>query len=135
MAVTNPFADQTRRYQAVNKIGKLIPLGDTVIVSDMSFGERFTNSGIVLLGDDGKASGIRPRWGRVFAVGPDQNDVKVGDWIFVAHGRWSRGIEVEIDGVSLTLRRVDPKDIMLSSDYLPQDDTMSTAISGNPVPQ
>ncbi len=133
MSLHNPFADQTRRYKSTNKIKALIPLKDTVIVSDMSFGERFTNSGIVLLGDDGKASGIRPRWCKVYAVGPDQHEVKIGEWILVAHGRWSRGVDVEIDEVQLTLRRVDPKDIMVSSDTLPVDDTISDAVSGNPV--
>lgn len=135
MSLHNPFADQTRRHQFTNKVSKLIPLQDHVIVSDMSFGERFTNSGLVLLGDDGKSSGIRPRWCRVYAVGPDQQDVKVGEWICVAHGRWSRGFEVETPEGQFTLRRVDPKDIMLSSDELPKDDTLSDAISGNPVPQ
>lgn len=127
MTVKNPF-DQSRKFQFVNNIKKIIPLGDTVIVSDMSFTERFTTGGIVLLGDDGKSSGIRPRWGRVHAVGPDQHDVSVGEWVLVAHGRWSRGVEVETDAGKFTLRRVDPKDIILSSDSLPTDDTISSAI-------
>lgn len=127
----NPY-DQTRKFQFVNKVKKIVPLGDTVIVTDMTFGERFTTGGIVLPGDDGKASGIRPRWGRVYAVGPDQHDVEIGEWVCVAHGRWSRGLEVETDDGKYTLRRVDPKDILLKSDYRPNDDTMSSAISGNP---
>lgn len=134
MSLHNPFADQTRRLQFVNKVKTLTPLHDHIIVSDMSFGERFTNSGIVLLGDDGKSSGIRPRWCRVWAVGPDQTTVKVGEWICVAHGRWSRGFEVETDEGKFTLRRVDPNDVLLSSDELPKDDTLSDAVSGNPVP-
>ena len=132
MALENPFADQTRRYQFTNKVQKIVPLQDHVIVSDMSFSERFTNSGLVLLADDGKSSGIRPRWCRVYAVGPEHRDVKVGEWILVAHGRWSRGFEVETPEGKFTLRRVDPKDIMLSSDELPSDGTLSDAISGNP---
>lgn len=123
----NPY-DQKRKFQFVNRISKLRPLGDSIIVTDMNFNERFTTGGIVLLGDDGKSSGIRPRWARVYAVGPDQKDVKVGEWIFVAHGRWSRGLEVETEEGEFTLRRVDPKDILLSADELPNDDTLSTAI-------
>jgi co-chaperonin GroES (HSP10) len=111
-----------------HKVSNLRPLADTVLVSDMNFKERFTSGGIVLLGDDGKTSGIRPRWGRVFAVGPDQKDVKVGDWIYVAHGRWTRGLEIESDDGSFTIRKVDPKDIMLVSNEQPADDTMSNAI-------
>ena len=127
----NPY-DQKRKFQFTNKIKGLTPLGDSVIVTDMTFGERFTTGGIVLPGDDGKSSGIRPRWGRVWAVGPEQTDVRVGEWVCIAHGRWTRGLEVEINDVKLTLRRVDPKDIMMSADERPQDDTLSTAISGTP---
>lgn len=112
-----------------HKIKTLSALGDNVIVTDMEFSERTLSSGIVLLNDNGKGTGIRPRWGRVYAIGPNQNDVKVGQWIYVAHGRWTRGIEIEDDEGTKTIRRVDPKDIMLISDERPQaDDTMSTAI-------
>jgi co-chaperonin GroES (HSP10) len=104
------------------------PLNDVVIVGEMVFTERFTNTGIVLLSDNGKSSGIRPRWGQVYAVGPEQKDVQVGDWVCVAHGRWTRGIDVEDETGKHTLRRVDPKDILLSSDELPDDLTFSGAI-------
>ena len=104
------------------------PLNDSVIVADMIFDERFTNSGIVLLNDNGKSTGIRPRWGQVYAVGPEQHEVTVGQWVCVAHGRWTRGIEVEDETGKQTLRRVDPKDIMLVSDEQPQDETFSEAI-------
>jgi hypothetical protein len=99
-----------------------------VIVSDMVFDERITTGGIVLLSDNGKSTGIRPRWGQVYAVGPEQHDVKPGDWICVAHGRWTRGIDVEDETGKKSLRRVDPADIMLISDEQPQDDTFSSAI-------
>ena len=104
------------------------PLNDSVIVADMIFDERFTTGGIVLLNDNGKSSGIRPRWGQVYAVGPEQHEVTVGQWVCVAHGRWTRGIEVEDETGKQTLRRVDPKDIMLVSDEQPQDETFSSAI-------
>jgi co-chaperonin GroES (HSP10) len=104
------------------------PLNDSVIVADMTFVERFTTGGIVLLNDNGKSTGIRPRWGQVYAVGPEQHEVTVGQWVCVAHGRWTRGIEVEDETGKQTLRRVDPKDIMLVSDEQPQDETFSAAI-------
>ena len=103
-------------------------LNDSVIVEDMVFDERLSNGGIVLLNDNGKGTGIRPRWGRVYAIGPKQSDVQVGDWVFVAHGRWTRGIDIEDETGKKTLRRVDPNDIMMISDELPADDTMSDAI-------
>ena len=105
----------------------LKPLRDAVIVSDMSFDMRTTTSGIVLLNDNGTGLGIRPRWGQVYAVGPEQQDVAPGDWICVAHGRWTRGIEIDDNGTERTIRRVDPGDILLVSDQQPQDDTMGTA--------
>lgn len=108
---------------------QLRPLNDSVIVSDMNFQERLSTGGIVLLTDNGKSSGIRPRWARVYAVGPDQHIIKVGSWICVEHGRWTRGIEIEDESGRQTLRRVDPKDIMLESDELPQDVTFSGAIN------
>jgi co-chaperonin GroES (HSP10) len=104
------------------------PLNDSVIVTDMTFDERFTTGGIVLLNDNGKSTGIRPRWGQVYAVGPDQQDVRVGQWVCVAHGRWTRGIEVEDETGKKTLRRVDPKDLLIVSDEQPQDETFSGAI-------
>lgn len=107
---------------------QIVPLNNSVIVSDMSFDERFTSSGIVLLNDNGKGYGIRPRWGRVYAVGPEQTMVKPGDWIFVAHGRWTRGIEIEDQTGKKSLRRIDPKDILMISDEKPLDDTMSDAV-------
>lgn len=103
---------------------------DNVLVHEMSFDGRTLNSGIILLNDNGTSLGIRPRWGRVYAVGPDQKDVTVGQWICVAHGRWTRGLELEDETGELTLRKIDPKDILLISDSetMPQDDTMSTAV-------
>jgi co-chaperonin GroES (HSP10) len=107
---------------------KLQPLNDSVVVSDMTFDERITTGGIVLLNDNGKGTGIRPRWAQVYAVGPEQQDVAVGQWICVAHGRWTRGIDVEDESGKQTLRRVDPKDILLVSDEQPQDETFSDAV-------
>jgi co-chaperonin GroES (HSP10) len=107
---------------------KLQPLNDAVVVSDMTFDERITTGGIVLLNDNGKGTGIRPRWAEVYAVGPDQQDVAVGQWICVAHGRWTRGIDIEDEFGKCTLRRVDPKDILLVSNEQPQDETFSDAV-------
>ena len=111
---------------------QLRPLNDSVIVSDMVFDQRISRGGLILLNDNGTTAGIRPRWGRVYAIGPKQKEVQVGQWIMVAHGRWTRGIDIE-DGTAehkRTIRKIDPKDILLVSDRAdrPQDDTMSTAV-------
>jgi co-chaperonin GroES (HSP10) len=120
----------TKAAFAAHKISRdqLKPLNDSVIVSDMVFDERISTGGIILVNDNGKSTGIRPRWGRVYAVGPDQHDIRVGTWICVEHGRWTRGIDIEDETGKQTLRRVDPKDIMMESDELPNDVTFSSAI-------
>ncbi len=107
----------------------LRPLNDWVLISDMQFTGRTLSSGIILLGDDGKANGIRPRWGCVYAVGPEQKDVEIGQYVLVAHGRWTRGIDIEDESGKHTVRRIDPKDILLISDEPKFDDTISEAIA------
>jgi hypothetical protein len=88
----------------------------------MNFGEQKTASGIVLRSDDGKSEGVRPRWAKVYAIGPEQKDVCVGEWIFIEHGRWTRGVEIENDnGDKITIWRVDTKAILLSADEKPND--------------
>ena len=101
--------------------GKLRPLRNTVLVSDMSFEEQTTASGIVIQSDDGKSHGVKPRWARVWSIGTEQNEVKLGEWIYIEHGRWTRGIKVEEDGKEIVIRRVDTEAILLQSDEKPND--------------
>jgi co-chaperonin GroES (HSP10) len=130
MAMENPF-DQKIGYKFKNKIKKIHPLHDHVIIDKMNFGSRTLSSGIVLMGDDGKADGIRPRWAQVYAVGPDQKEILPGQWVLIEHGRWTRGVEVEIDGIELTLRRADTDCIIGVQDEEPDtDDIISTAVDG-----
>lgn len=105
------------------------PIRDWIIVSDMNFEGRTLSSGVILLNDNGRSDGIRPRWAQVYAVGPEQTEIRVGDWICVAHGRWTRGLDIEDESGKRTVRRIDPKDILLVSDQLPNDDTISTAVN------
>jgi hypothetical protein len=110
------------------KIDTVQALKDHVLVSDMNFKERKLSSGIYLLSDDGRGAGIRPRWAEVYATGPEQQDVHTGQWILVSHGRWTRGVTIEDNSGEHTIRKVDPKDILLVSDSEPEgDDTLSTA--------
>lgn len=132
MAIENPF-DQKRKFQFTNKIKGITALHDHIIVRDMDFRGRQLSSGIVLLNDDGKSEGIRPRWAEVYAVGPDQKDVQVGQWVFVEHGRWTRGLTIEIEdtGEEIVIRRADPNGIIFVRDTPPPaDDTISTAVDG-----
>lgn len=102
--------------------GNIKPLGDKVFVSDMEFGEQRTSSGLYIPSDNAKSSGIHPRWGKVWAIGKDQNNIKVGEWILVEHGRWTRTIEYENDDGSTTeLRMVDNDAILIRTDNKPDD--------------
>jgi hypothetical protein len=103
-------------------------LNNSVIVEDMEFDVRITQTGLILPNDNGKSSGIRPRWGKVYAIGPDQRDVRVGEWICVAHGRWTRGLDIEDETGKRTIRKIDPNDILMSADERPDDLTFSDAI-------
>jgi len=110
------------------KIKALKPLNDTVIVSDMAFDERISQFGIVIPNDDMKSSGIRPRWGKVYAVGPEQKDIQIGQYILISHGRWTRGVKIDDgDGVK-TIRKVDNNNILLVSDEPVNDYTMSDKV-------
>jgi co-chaperonin GroES (HSP10) len=98
---------------------KIKAIHDWVIVSDMDFGEITTAAGIVLRSDNGQAHGVKPRWGRVYCVGPKQTDVKVGDWILIEHGRWTRAMHINDGERELKVHRVDTNGIMAISDTAP----------------
>lgn len=111
------------------KIKSLRALNDHVLVAEMNFSGRQLSSGIFLLNDDLRTAGIRPRWAQVYAVGPEQQDIQIGQWILVSHGRWTRGVKIEDATGEVTIRRIDPNDVLLVSDTQPQgDDTISDAI-------
>ena len=105
-------------------VGKIIPIRDNVLVTDMNFDNRVTKGGIVLPSDDGKSEGVRHRWARVWAIGPQQTDVNVGEWILLEHGRWTRGVTVELeDGTDIVIRRADINAILMVTDEDPGDNT------------
>lgn len=100
--------------------GDLRPIGNRVLVTDMHFGEQKTASGIILTDDNGKTRGIYPRWGKVYAKGPDnKDDYEVGQWILVEHGRWTRGIELENEKGTYEIRMVEAESILAYSDEKP----------------
>jgi co-chaperonin GroES (HSP10) len=106
------------------KVSALKPLSDNVIVIDMNFGEQVSKGGIVITSDNGKAHGVHPRWAKVYAVGPEQTDVKVGQWVLIEHGRWTRGIKIEDAEGEKIIRKAEVKSMMMVSDEQPTDDAM-----------
>jgi hypothetical protein len=77
-------------------------------------GEGRTKGGLITLDDDGKSTGIKTRFFEIHDVGNDNvvtNDIKKGDIVAVAHGRWSRGFDIgHPEGKKLY--SLDPKDIL-----------------------
>lgn len=102
--------------------GELETIHDNVLITDMNFAEQVSAGGIIVGSDNGKTEGIKPRWGKVYKVGPDQHDIKIGDWILIEHGRWTRGVTIEdTNNTTITVRRVETKSILAVSDQLPTD--------------
>jgi len=102
---------------------------DHVLIKGMVFTERLSIGGILIPGDDGRTGGIRPRWAEVIAVGPRQKDIAVGEWVLVAHGRWTREMTIDIAGEIIDLRRVDSNDIYCVSPDPVEDETWSVAVT------
>lgn len=98
---------------------KIRAIHDWVIITNMNFGERVTSGGIVLRSDNAKAQGVYPRWGKVYAVGPEQKDVRVGQWILVQHGRWTRGMTIDDGDGEKVIQKVDLNGILAVSDHEP----------------
>ena len=115
--------DKVALFEA-NKIKSIRALNDHIIVTDMNFDAKISHGGIIIPNVDGKLEGIHARWGRVYAVGPDQQDVKPDQYVCVAHGRWTRGLDIEDLEGEKTIRRIDNNDILLVSDVPMQDEAI-----------
>lgn len=102
--------------------GKLTPIGDRVLVSDMHFGEQRTKSGLIIANDDGQTRGIYPRWGKVHSKGPDNTDsYQQGNWVLIEHGRWTRSVKIDEGNGEVELRMVDAECILGYSEEKPDD--------------
>lgn len=108
-------------YNKIN--GEIRPIKDHVLVVNMEQGDKVTAGGIIMLDDNGKDRGIRPRWAQVWRVGPEQTDLSPGQWILVEHGRWTYGIETAIpedsDEKPYYVQRVDIKGVIGVQDECP----------------
>ena len=108
------------------KHAQIRAINEDVIVYDMDFGEIVTAAGIVIKSDDGKVHGIKPRWAKVYKVGPKQQDVRAGQWVLVEHGRWTRKIKIDDgDGVK-EVQKLDLKGMLVVADEKPSDVYLGT---------
>jgi co-chaperonin GroES (HSP10) len=93
------------------------PLNDSVIfqfldtITGGSFATK-TKSGIILTNKNTDENSQKPRWGKVFAVGPDVKDVKEGDYILIAPLRWTLGFKFDNIELSKTIE----KEILMVAD-------------------
>jgi hypothetical protein len=96
------------------------PLRDKVIgILVDNYGLKTTINGLIINEIDGSSQSIRPRWFKVTHIGPEQKFVKVGDYVLVSHGRWSRGFFI---GQETTEKyyHIDENEILITSDELPK---------------
>ena len=103
-------------------INNLRLLHDRVLITDLEFGEQRTKSGIIIQDDDGTSRGIHPRWGKVLKVDPKQTELVPGDFVLLAHGRWTRAIKILIDGKEKKMYMMDyPKGLLIISKIKPKE--------------
>lgn len=101
---------------------KLRPLHNKILCSEIQKGQQTLASGIIIPDDDGRESGIRPRWMKVYAVGPEVSDqITEGMWILLEHGRWSHGHIIRDGDSEFTLWQAEEESILLTSDEEPVD--------------
>lgn len=101
---------------------KVRALSRDILVTDMDMGEMKTAAGIVIQSDDAKAHGVKPRWAKVYKVGPECGvDVKEGQWILIEHGRWTRKIKINDGEGEKEFQKVEVKSIMAVADEKPND--------------
>ena len=82
--------------------------------------EQVTKSGVILLADNATEEGMKPRWFKALAVHPEEKDVKEGEYMLVAHGRWSREYKKENkDGETEILIVVESDSVLGISDEFP----------------
>jgi co-chaperonin GroES (HSP10) len=101
---------------------KVRALSKDILVINMDMGEMKSAGGIVIQSDNGKAHGVKPRWAQVYKVGEDCDvDVKVGQWILIEHGRWTRKITIDDGEGEKEFQKVEVKSIMAVADQRPND--------------
>ena len=119
------MAQGKRGVQGKIEAESIRPIRNRVLVHNMHFGEQTTKGGIIIRNDDGETRGIYPRWGQVYAKGPENKDpYEVGHWILVEHGRWTRGLNIHINGDKepTTIRMVEAESIIGWNEEAPSND-------------
>jgi hypothetical protein len=94
-------------------------VGDKILATMIDgYDFKTTKGGVILQEKDATSEAIRPRWFEVTHVGPEQSDVKAGEYVLVHHGRWTRGIALE--GHEDKIYMLDPEYLLATSDEMPE---------------
>ena len=98
------------------------PLPKDLLGINMDMGEMKTAGGIVIQSDDGKAHGVKPRWAEVYKVGDKCDlDVKIGQWVLIEHGRWTRKIKINDGDGDKEFQKVETTAVIAVADERPND--------------
>jgi len=101
------------------------PYKGKVFVTDIERGDKLTKGGLIILDDNMTNRGIRARWARVWAVADDVQDIAVGDWVLVEHGRWTNRISMDLNGIETDVWRIDyPEAALIVSDVEPDSQSL-----------
>ena len=99
---------------------KLKAIGNKILCHYIEKGQQLSRGGIVLIDDDNREEGIRPRWMQIYSVGPEVTSVEPGQWVMVEHGRWTHGMTMRDDNnEEFTLWGAEEESILLVSDDEP----------------
>lgn len=102
------------------KVEEFRPLRNTVFVTDLERGPGKTAGGIIIPDDNVTERGIRARWGKVYAVGPEVTDIVPGQWVLTSHGRWTERMTLSMESGDVTVWRIEyPEASLLVSDTDP----------------
>lgn len=115
------YSTSATRVKATN----FRPYKNMVFVTEIERGETVTKAGLIITDDNMTNRGIRPRWGKVWAIGAGVEDIAVGEWILIEHGRWTNRITIELNGEDVDVWRVEwPSAVLVASDTRPDGNAL-----------
>jgi hypothetical protein len=88
------------------------------VMVDKPSGYKVNKSGLLLADKDMDASGIRPRWFKVYSVGEGIDYISEDQYVLVAHGRWSNGVVAS--DIDEKIYLLDNKELLMVSDEKPE---------------
>ena len=91
--------------------------------------EKTSKGGIIMKEKDATEAAVRPRWFKVYSVGSGIDWIKEGEYVMVAHGRWSNGLKID---ENLKLYLIDNEECLAVNDTNPMEDN-TIAISSKAI--